>query len=133
MARDFEVSVVLPASPQEIYDAWLDSKAHAAMTGAKAKVSNKVGGVFEAWEGYIRGRNLELEPGRRILQAWRTVEFADDEADSLIEITLAPTKGGTKLTLKHSKLPAHGAQYEQGWVDSYFEPMKAYFANKKTR
>jgi activator of HSP90 ATPase len=133
MPRDFKVSVVLPVSPQEIYDAWLDSKGHSAMTDAKAKVSNKVGGQFEAWDGYISGRNLKLEKGKRIVQAWRTMEFDDSEEDSQIEITLAPAKGGTQVTLKHTKLPAHGAQYDQGWVDSYFEPMKVFFTNKKTR
>jgi uncharacterized protein YndB with AHSA1/START domain len=127
MSLRFEVSAVIPAKPVEVYAAWLDSRAHSKMTGAKAKVSDNVGGDFEAWDGYISGTNLELEPGRRIVQAWRTVEFADDEEDSRLEIILAPVKGGTKLTIKHSKLPAHGQQYKQGWVDSYFDPMQAYF------
>jgi uncharacterized protein YndB with AHSA1/START domain len=127
MSLRFEVSAIIPAKPAEVYAAWLDSKAHGKMTGAKAKVSDKVGGDFQAWDGYISGTNLELVPGKRIVQAWRTVEFADDEEDSRLEIILAPVKDSTKLTIKHSKLPAHGEQYKQGWVDSYFDPMQAYF------
>ena len=127
MSRDFEVSIALPASPQEVYEAWLDSKGHSKMTGAKAKVSNKAGGTFEAWDGYISGKNLILDPGKRIVQACRTVEFADDEEDSQIDITFALAATGTKLTLKHTRLPAHGEQYRQGWVDNYFDPMKVYF------
>jgi hypothetical protein len=34
---------------------------------------------------------------------------------------------GTRLTLKHTNLPDHGMQYKDGWVEHYFEPMKAYF------
>lgn len=128
MSLEFELSTIIPASPDEIYHAWLDSAIHAAMTGGGAEVSDQVGGLFEAWDGYISGTNLELEPGRRILQAWRTVEFASDEEDSRLEVLLEPAEGGTKLTLRHSQLPPHGEQYEQGWIDSYFEPMKAYFA-----
>jgi activator of HSP90 ATPase len=124
---EFEVTAIIASTPQEVYDAWLDSKAHSKMTGGKAKVSDKVGGEFEAWDGYISGRNLELESGKRILQAWRTVDFADSEEDSQIEILFEPTKGGTKLTLRHTKLPAHGETYRQGWVDNYFEPMQAFF------
>jgi len=124
---EFELSTIVPRSPQEVYDAWLDSKTHTKMTGAKAKVSAEVGGAFVAWDGYISGRNLELEPGKRILQAWRTAEFADSEGDSQVEILFKPTKGGTKLTLRHTKLPPHGETYRQGWIDNYFEPMKAYF------
>lgn len=129
MSLEFEVSTVIPASPDEIYRAWLDSEGHSAMTGSAAKVSDQIGDSFEAWDGYISGTNLELEPGKRILQAWRTVEFAGGEEDSLLELILEPADGGAKLTLRHSQLPPHGAQYEQGWIDSYFEPMKAYFAD----
>lgn len=124
----FEISTVIPAKPEEVYKAWLDSKGHSKMTGSKAKVSDKVGGSFEAWDGYISGSNLELKPGKKIVQTWRTSEFAESEEDSRLEITLAPAKGGTRLTLRHSNLPAHGEQYRQGWVDSYFDPMKEYFA-----
>jgi uncharacterized protein YndB with AHSA1/START domain len=125
--KKFEMSEIFSKPPQEVYDAWLDSKTHSKMTGGKAKVSDKVGDSFEAWDGYISGKNLELVPGKRILQSWRTVEFADDEEDSLLELLFEPAKAGTKLVLKHSKLPSHGGQYEQGWIDSYFEPMKDYF------
>lgn len=127
MAIEFEVFTLLPAPPEAIYEAWLNSEGHTKMTGGEAKVSSEVGGEFEAWDGYIRGRNLELEYGKRIVQSWRTAEFADGEADSRIEITFDREGDGTKVTLRHTNLPAHGEQYEQGWVDNYFEPMKEYF------
>ena len=131
MAIEFVVSAIIPASPQEVYHAWLSSKGHSAMTGSAASVSDQVGGEFEAWDGYIHGKNIELVPNQRIVQAWRTSEFSDDEPDSQIEITLEPVEGQTKLTLKHTGLPPHGGQYEDGWVESYFEPMKAYFSRRK--
>ena len=81
MAIEFVVSVLIPASPQEIYTAWLSSDGHSKMTGGSATMSAEVGGEFDAWDGYIRGRNLELEYGKRIVQSWRTVEFEEDEAD----------------------------------------------------
>jgi len=127
MAMEFEVSALILAPPEAIYEAWLNSEGHTKMTGGEAKVSSEVGGEFEAWDGYIRGRNLELEYGKRIVQSWRTAEFADGEADSRIEITFDREGDGTKVTLRHTNLPAHGEQYEQGWVDNYFEPMNEYF------
>lgn len=127
MAKKFTVSAVIPATPQEVYAAWLDPKQHGKMTGSKARGGGKVGDTFEAWDGYINGTNLELKPGKKIVQSWRTVEFSDDEEDSHLVITLEPVKGGTKVTIVHGKLPAHGDQYKQGWVDSYFDPMSDYF------
>jgi len=130
MSIEFEISEVVPASPEEIFAAWTGSAGHSAMTGSPAQVSDTVGEVFQAWDGYIRGKNLELEPPFRILQSWRTVEFGEDEADSLLEVLLAAEGAGTRLTIRHSNLPPHGEQYRQGWVDAYFTPMKAYFSQQ---
>jgi activator of HSP90 ATPase len=131
MAIKFVVSALFPASPEDLYNAWMTSEGHSAMTGSPATVSALVGGEFDAWAGYIHGKNLELEPGKRIVQSWRTSEFSADEPDSRIEITLDPIGNQTKLTLKHTELPPHGKQYEQGWVESYFDPMKEYFSSRK--
>lgn len=130
MSIEFEVSDVIPAAQDEIYNAWLDPEEHSKMTGATAKVSPDLGGTFEAWDGYIQGKNLELEYPRRILQAWRTTEFDATEPDSRLEILLEPASGGTRITIRHSNLPEHGMQYREGWMDAYFEPMKAYFGEK---
>jgi uncharacterized protein YndB with AHSA1/START domain len=97
------------------------------MTGGVAKVNATLGASFEAWDGYITGKNLELLPSERIVQSWRTSEFSETEENSQIEITLKSVEGGTKLTLFHSHLPPHGQQYEAGWEEAYFEPMRNYF------
>ncbi len=127
MTIEFEVSAIIPASPEDVYNDWLDSDGHSGMTGSPANVSNEPNAPFEAWDGYITGINLELEPGKRILQSWRTSEFESFEADSRLEITFESAEGGTQVTIRHSNLPPHGMQYKQGWVDAYFEPMKKYY------
>lgn len=129
MTYDFEQSAVIPATPGAIYDAWMSSDGHSAMTGGEATVDPRVGGEFTAWDGYITGRNLELEPGERIVQSWRTDEFTDDDPDSTIEVRLQPVEGGTLLTLAHRNVPSDHRGYEDGgWLSNYFEPMTEYFA-----
>ena len=128
MKNGFTLTTVIPATPAEIYKAWLSTKGHTAMTGSAAKVDGKIGGKFTAWDGYIFGSTLALEPDQRIAQAWRTSEFPDEAPDSLVEITLKETKDGTKITLTHSQIPAgQEDSYRQGWEDFYFKPMQAYF------
>jgi uncharacterized protein YndB with AHSA1/START domain len=128
--ESLELSVILPGPPERIYEAWLDSRHHAAFTGGGAEIEPGVGGAHSAWDGYITGQNLELEPGRRIVQSWRTTEFPEDAAFSRLEILLEPAEGGTRLTLKHTEIPeGQGEQYEEGWRDYYFEPMLEYFTN----
>jgi uncharacterized protein YndB with AHSA1/START domain len=130
MKVEFEVSDIIPATPDQVYAAWLDSNEHSEMTGSPARISSVVGDKFSAWDGYIHGTNLELEPSIRILQLWRTSEFEDSVEDSLLEILFESVEYGTFILIRHTKLPEHGMQYQQGWRDAYFTPMKAYFETK---
>lgn len=133
MKTEFTVSAILPAAPEKVFRAWLSTEGHSAMTGSPAKVEPRVGGAFTAWDGYISGKTLELKPYNHIVQAWRTSEFSDADADSRLEIQLDAVEGGTKLTLKHSNIPQGQAEsYKTGWEESYFAPMREYFGSLKT-
>jgi hypothetical protein len=120
---------ILPVTPGDLYDAWLSSLGHTAMTGAPATSEALVGARHTAWNGYISGEHVELEPGRRILQTWRTTEFPESAPDSLLEIVLALVGNDTRLTLIQNGIPdGQGEKYHEGWQDHYFAPMYAYFA-----
>jgi uncharacterized protein YndB with AHSA1/START domain len=126
-----QVSGVIHASPERIYQAWLDSDEHSRFTGGKASVESGIGGRFTAWDGYIEGTTIELEPGRRIVQSWRTTEFPSEHPDSRVEIHLERVDEGTRVLLLHTEIPpGQGSQYEQGWREHYLEPLARYFANQ---
>jgi uncharacterized protein YndB with AHSA1/START domain len=132
MAKDaFTLTTTLPAPPARVYEAWLDPDEHGAFTGGEATVEARVGGPFSAWDGYITGTTLELVPGQRIVQAWRSTDFAETDADSRLEVTLADDgDGGTQLTLLHSEIPdGQGERYANGWREFYFESMQDYFGD----
>jgi activator of HSP90 ATPase len=98
------------------------------MTGSAARAKPEEGAAFSAWGGYIKGRNVTLEPGRRIVQSWRTTKFARKDPDSQIEVLLEPVADGTRITLHHTNVPdGHTGYQEGGWQQHYFEPMKQYF------
>ena len=129
--ESIEVKGTVPATPAQIYEAWLDGDLHAKMTGGGATCEPEVGGAFTAWDGYITGVNLALEPDQRLLQRWRSSEFDDNDADSLLEVLLRAVDGGTEIVFRHSEIPdGQGASYEQGWVDHYLEPMCAFFEDR---
>src|SRR5215216_1627911 len=112
MKNGFTIADTIPARASEIYEAWLSSDGHAAMTGNPAQVDGTVGGKFSAWDGYISGSTLDLTPNQRIVQAWRTTEFPEAAPDSDVEILLEEVDGGTQVTLRHSNMP-------EDQVDSY--------------
>lgn len=121
-------NVIIAASPEELYDAYVDAKKHSAFTGSKATGDGKVGGKFTAWDGYIFGKNLVLEKGKRIVQEWKTTEWPEGYPPSKLELTFKKVKGGTELSMVHSDVPVEQADdYKQGWTDFYWKPLKEYF------
>ena len=124
-------SGIIPASPANIYAAWLDGEHHTAMTGGAATCEPGVGGRFTAWDGYIEGKNLELAQDRRIVQSWRSSEFPKQAADSRLIVLFEKVTDGTRVTIVHTEIPAgQGKSYESGWDDHYLAPMKKHFAAK---
>ncbi len=127
---EFTLKTKFKASAKTIYTTWLSSEGHTNMTGGEATLSAKVGERFTAWDGYIEGTNIALEPYTRILQSWRTSQFEEQEPDSQIEILLHEVEGETELSLIHRNVPESGEHYIKGWDNHYFKPMKDYFQRK---
>jgi activator of HSP90 ATPase len=126
-AKTLRQSVIIPAMPQQVYEALMDSKLHAAFTGDTAKISREVGGKISAWGGYISGKNLSLVANKKIVQEWRASDWPKGVI-SKATFNLAKAGSGTKLTFVQVGLPAD--QYEeikQGWIDYYWKPLKDYF------
>ena len=123
----FTLIQTFPITAQELYEAWLDSERHSAMTGGEAECSNREGDSFTAWDGYISGKNLRLTPFKAIVQSWRTTEFAGSDPDSEVLLTFRDTPKGCEMLLHHSQIPEGQPDYEKGWIDHYFEPMEGYF------
>ena len=130
MALDFTVSDVIPATPKEIYDAWLDSRLHAKMTGGHpATITAVQGERFAVWWGFITGKNIVLEPGKRIVQSWRTTQFEESDPDSQIDVLLEMVAGGTRVTIHHTNVPDRLTNYRDGgWQRDYFDLMKSFFS-----
>jgi uncharacterized protein YndB with AHSA1/START domain len=128
------LSEIIPARPERIYTAWLSSEEHSAFTGDKATVEPFVGGAHSSFDGYAIGRNVELLPGRRIVQTWRAEDFPLGSPDSRVEVTLEETVGGTMVTILHTEIPSgQGSSYRDGWLKYYLEPLKGYFVATSPR
>jgi len=134
MPDAFRITSMVPGLPERVYAAWLDSSAHTAFTGKTAKIDPSIGCKFVALDGYIHGRTVDLLPGRRIVQTWRTKEFPHSAHDSRLEIQFESAEGATRVTILHSLLPeGQGDRYKKAWTDRYFHPMRGYFGRLAQR
>lgn len=124
-------SVIIDASPVEVYDAYVDPRKHSDFTGSPASGTARKGAKFEAWDGYITGRFVELEKGKRVVQEWKTTEWPEGYPHSMLELTFRRKGQKTELVMVHSKVPAEQVQkYAGGWVESYWNPLKEYFRQR---
>lgn len=125
MCKTIKQKVRLKASPDTVYEALADSRRRSALTGRKAVVSSKVGGLFSTDDGRVSGVNVDLVPGKRLVQAWRRDDFPEG-AFSMAAITLAPTpSGGTDLVLTHRGVPkALIPETEEYWRRNYWDPLR---------
>lgn len=128
---EFRLEYEFNTDAQTLYRAWLDSEKHSEMTGGEAIVSAIEGEEFTAWDEYISGTNIELKPNSYIKQSWRTVQFLEDQADSILELYFEDLESEiTRIILIHSNLTnsIEDRAYENGWIENYFKPMSEYFS-----
>lgn len=120
--------VAFTATPQRIYEVLLDSRQFAAVTGLPAEIDPKAGGAFTTFGGLIVGRNVELIPGQRIVQAWRAANW-DPGVYSIVKFELSPQGSGALVVLDHTGFPESDFDgLTSGWPERYWEPLKKYFA-----
>src|SRR6266481_2956513 len=112
---------------QRIYEALLDDKQFNAFSGGRAaEIHREVGGAFSIFAGHIVGRNLELVPNRRIVQAWRVVPWPEG-IYSIARFELLGQGSGTRVVFDHTGFPSELAEHlESGWTENYWTPLRKY-------
>lgn len=125
-----------PVSPERVYELLTDGVKFAAATGRPAKIGAGEGATFSIFGDYIRGKQIELVPGRRVVQAWRGSNW-EPGVFSLVRFTLTPENDGTKLIVDHDAYPEGASPMYPSWHEHlsanwpvfYFEPFAKYLAN----
>jgi activator of HSP90 ATPase len=132
---------VYKASRKRIYEALTDSRQFDKITQLSAEmlagksygskpteISREAGGVFTLFGGHISGRQIELLPNERIVQAWRVVDW-DAGKYSIAKFELVEQGGGTKIVFDHTGFPKDDAEHLAiGWKAHYWETLEKYLA-----
>jgi uncharacterized protein YndB with AHSA1/START domain len=91
-----------------------------------AQISTEAGGAFSTFGGLIVGRQIELMPDERIVQAWRPAYWKPG-VYSIVTFEIAESGSGTRLVLDHRGFPdGDGQGLLDGWNKNYWEPLAKY-------
>jgi uncharacterized protein YndB with AHSA1/START domain len=131
MTKAIHHTLDVDASPERVYSALSDSEQFSKMTGgAAAVIGTDEGAPFSCFDGMIGGRQIELVPNERIVQAWRVANWAPG-LYSIVKFELKAQGTGTRIEFDHLGFPPENREHlESGWHANYWEPLKQFLGNQ---
>ncbi len=129
---EIKLERTIPASPGEVFDAWLDPQVAGNPWNAAEKyiLDPKVDGLFYwALRGTAHyGRFTEVQRPGQIQHTWVSPNTLGEE--STVTVTFERQGESTRMTLVHSGLPddARGRSHEKGW-NYFLEIFRERFGN----
>jgi activator of HSP90 ATPase len=131
MPRNIIMAASLPATPDKVFDMYLDAAEHAAFTGLPVTLEPHAGGAFRAFDGMLSGKILHIEAKTLIVQTWRSANWPLTAMDSVLTLSFWPADDGVRIELVHANVPDDDfAGVSQGWEKYYWTPWKDYLIGK---
>jgi activator of HSP90 ATPase len=142
-AESIHQEISFNASPSRVYEVLIETKqfdkvielagGHSAALGTEpTNISNQLGGAFTLFGGHIIGRQIELIPNERIVQAWRVVDWAPgiySIANFELKEQSSGTRIGTRIVFDHTGFPKGlGEHLAAGWKGHYWEPLEKFLS-----
>lgn len=128
------------ASRKRVYEALTDTQQFDKVTqlsddmksmgpgGTPTQISNKVGGTFVLFRGHIVGRQIELVPNERIVQAWRVEGWAPG-VYSIARFQIKEEGSGSRIVFDHTGFPKGLVDHlAAGWKGHYWGPLEKFLA-----
>lgn len=123
--KDYKKYYIINAPPMDVYLALTNPNTIHLWSGEEAVMSTDPGTEFSLWEGSITGKNIEFEPGSKIVQEWY---FGASENKSIVTIRLHEHKKGTSVELHHSNIPDEAYEdITDGWDSVYFSSLQDFY------
>jgi activator of HSP90 ATPase len=122
---------MISADPAQVYAVLADADALSVLSGKRGVVGAAAGDEFAAFDGNVTGRQIELVPGERIVQAWRFPLWAPG-VYSIVRFTLTPADGGTRLDSEQHGVPDDWhVHVDTNWPTFYLTPLTEHFAARQ--
>jgi uncharacterized protein YndB with AHSA1/START domain len=131
--RSIRITVTVPATPREVFAALTDGTSISQWSEQKGRVEPRVGGKFEMFDGWVKGKVLIYKPGKQLAYTWQPSDW-DGTVKSIVQFRFAPTKSGTRITVTHTGFPSERERknHHAGWLQYVFDPLKDYFLMRRS-
>jgi activator of HSP90 ATPase len=127
MPKNLLLAASLPATPEKLFEMYLDPVIHAAFTGSPVTIEPRAGASFRAFDGALSGTILHVEPKRLIVQTWRSTHFSGDDIDSVLVLSFWRENEGARIELAQINVAdSDFAGVSHGWEKYYWTPWRAY-------
>ena len=91
-----------------------------------AEIGTEAGESFALFGGRVVGRNVELVPGRKIVQVWRATYWPED-AGTIVRIEFHSDGDHTRLVLDHDGVPEDRVTHvDAHWRTRYWQALRFY-------
>ena len=131
MPRSLQQTVRLPASPDELFDSYLDPRRHAAITGQPVRIAAAPGSEFLAFDGMLSGRIVAVVPKRLIVQTWRARHWGPGDADSILVLSFSGDRAYGQIDLVHVNVADHDFDdVSKGWETYYWSPWRKFLGQE---
>jgi activator of HSP90 ATPase len=125
--KNYKKYFIIPASPEEVYQALTNPLTIEMWSGEEATMSTEPGSEFALWSDSIVGKNIEFIENKKMVQQW----YFNQIDESIVTIKLHADGSGTSVELHHTNIPDD--DYEnitEGWREAYMGSLQEYFSDR---
>jgi activator of HSP90 ATPase len=131
MATIIQKVIFKKTARESLYDLYMNAGLHSLITDGPVEISEKVGSKFNAFGGYITGKNLQIVKNQLIVQSWRGSDWAEKDTDSVFALAFEQDGQDAILNMVHANVPDDKkADLSKGWHNFYWDPWKQYLAGE---
>ena len=116
----------------KLYDMYLDSKQHSAITGEPATIKAKEGSKYSGYDGYHYGKILQLIKDKLIVQSFTAIDWNKKDVDSTLILLFEQDGKDAIIYMTHANVPdIQESAINTGWKEFYWNPWKMYLKTLK--
>jgi len=126
---EINLRYIIYGSPLDVFKALTDEEEIRKWSKAQGKLSQESGGVFEWFDGWVKGEVLEVKAPSLLIFTWKPSEWDKNTSFSQVKLEINRHQAGSLVVVNHTGFPNETEleKHEAGWIDYVFEPLNEYF------